>query len=182
MTAEDPIPTIEFSRAKATLSDLMDQVFHDHRGLLVSRHRGKERMVVLRPEDVVELLGAERLDIRLHGDRAPIAAEVVELGIVVEGESEAQAVDALVACIRPHAARAASQLGELIAAGRVHEAAALLRFGLTEPDDQADLVRADIAASRPAAKRRLALSGAWAGTGQSVADVPEADLLEGFGS
>jgi hypothetical protein len=36
--------------------------------------------------------------------------------------------------------------------------------------------------SRRSGNRRFALAGAWEGDGTSVADIPEEELLEGFGT
>ena len=47
------VPTSDFSPAKARLSDVMTQVFHGHQPQLVSRHRGKEQMLLVRPDDLV---------------------------------------------------------------------------------------------------------------------------------
>ncbi len=59
----------------------------------------------------------------------------------------------------------------------------LRRLADREGRSQAEIVRAAIAAyeSRLEADRAFALAGAWEGDGSSVADVPEAELLRGFG-
>jgi len=61
--------------------------------------------------------------------------------------------------------------------------ARLRRLAAQEGRSQAEIVRAAIAAyeSQPAAHRSFALTGPWGGDGSSVADVPEEELLQGFG-
>lgn len=59
----------------------------------------------------------------------------------------------------------------------------LRRLAAAEGRSQADIVRSAISAyeSRPRA-RQFALDGVWDGDGTSIADIPEEELLEGFGA
>ena len=60
----------------------------------------------------------------------------------------------------------------------------LRRLALREGRSQADIVREALAAyeSRCKPDRNFALTGSWEGDGTSVADIPEEELLRGFGS
>ncbi|HKC73196.1 MAG TPA: ribbon-helix-helix protein, CopG family [Chloroflexota bacterium] len=60
----------------------------------------------------------------------------------------------------------------------------LRRLARREGRSQAEIMRAALAAyeSQLTADRAFALSGAWEGDGTSVADIPEEELLRGFGS
>jgi predicted transcriptional regulator len=60
----------------------------------------------------------------------------------------------------------------------------LSRLATAEGRSQADVIRSALAAYENArtAPRDFALDGAWAGDGSSVADVPEEELLTGFGA
>ena len=62
--------------------------------------------------------------------------------------------------------------------------ARLERLALREGRSRAEIVRAAIAAyeERCSPDRAFALAGAWEGDGTSVADIPEEELLRGFGS
>jgi predicted transcriptional regulator len=62
--------------------------------------------------------------------------------------------------------------------------ARLKRLALREGRSQAEIVRAAIAAyeEQSSPDRAFALAGAWEGDGTSVADIPEEELLRGFGS
>jgi predicted transcriptional regulator len=64
------------------------------------------------------------------------------------------------------------------------DAERLRRLAAEEGRSQAEIVRAALAAYEQArtAPRDFALDGAWAGDGSSVADVPEEELLAGFGA
>jgi hypothetical protein len=60
----------------------------------------------------------------------------------------------------------------------------LRRLAVEEGRSQAEIVRAALSVYERArtAPREFALEGAWAGDGSSIADVPEEDLLAGFGA
>jgi hypothetical protein len=59
----------------------------------------------------------------------------------------------------------------------------LRRLSAQEGRSQAEIVRAALSAYEKAhtVSRAFALENAWAGDGSSVADVPEEELLAGFG-
>ncbi len=59
----------------------------------------------------------------------------------------------------------------------------LKRLAEREGRSQAEIIREAIAVYESQAKpdRNFALTGSWAGDGTSVADIPEEDLLRGFG-
>ena len=62
--------------------------------------------------------------------------------------------------------------------------ARLQRLARTEGRSQAEIVRSAIAVYDAQRKpnRTFAIDGAWEGDGNSVADIPEEELLRGFGS
>jgi hypothetical protein len=63
------------------------------------------------------------------------------------------------------------------------DAERLRRLAEMEGRSQAEIVRAALAVYETAhtSDRHFALAGAWSGDGTSVADVPEDELLHGFG-
>lgn len=64
------------------------------------------------------------------------------------------------------------------------DAERLRRLAAEEGRSQAEIMRAALSAYERARTppRDFLLEGAWAGDGSSVADVPEEDLLAGFGA
>ena len=64
------------------------------------------------------------------------------------------------------------------------DAERLRRLAAEEGRSRAEIIRAALAAYEQArtAPRDFALDSAWAGDGSSVADVPEEELLAGFGA
>src|SRR3970282_1396695 len=76
------LPLIDFSRAKSVLSDVMTRVVHEHRPSVVSRHRGKERMVLLRTDDLVRYLDSFRFKLELVGDGGEVTGALPRLGLL----------------------------------------------------------------------------------------------------
>lgn len=59
----------------------------------------------------------------------------------------------------------------------------LRRLAEAEGRTQADIVRAAVAAYEARSSLRVfALDGVWEGDGTSIADIPDSELLKGFGS
>ena len=60
----------------------------------------------------------------------------------------------------------------------------LRRLARREGRSQAEIVRAAIAVyeAQQTSDRSFALAGSWQGDGTSVADIPEEELLRGFGN
>ena len=137
------VPTTQFSEAKAQLSDLMTSVFYAHQPRLVSRHGGKERMLLLRPEDLVEMLGNQRFDVVATYDAGEVTLSAPDLGIVGLGDTLAQAMEDLVVELRAYAERFFADPGRYAATERRAHAGLLLRFALTPPHEQAALLVAE---------------------------------------
>jgi hypothetical protein len=115
------VPTIDFSPAKSQLSDVMTQVFHGHQPRIVSRHHGKEQMLLVRPDDLVAMLGEHRLDVQAVYD---------------QDETLDEAIDELLEELRAYATRFFREPARFMATSRGAHAAALLRFALADEDEQ----------------------------------------------
>lgn len=76
------VPTTDFSPAKSHLSDVMTQVFHGHQPQLVSRHRGKEQMLLMRPDDLVAMLADQHLEVLVVHDGDEVTLRVPEMGVL----------------------------------------------------------------------------------------------------
>ncbi len=134
--ATPSVPTIDFSPAKSQLSDVMTQVFHGHQPRIVSRHRGKEQMLLVRPDDLVAMLGEHRLDVQAVYDADGVTLRVPEMGVLGFGETLDEAVDDLLDELRAYATRFFREPARFIATSRGAHAAALLRFALSNGDEQ----------------------------------------------
>jgi hypothetical protein len=134
--ATSPVRTIDFSPAKSQLSDVMTQVFHGHQPRIVSRHHGKEQMLLVRPDDLVAMLGEHRLDVQAVYDANGVTLRVPDMGVLGFGESLDEAIDDLLVELRAYATRFFREPARFMATSRGTHAAALLRFALAGEDEQ----------------------------------------------
>ena len=140
------LATIDFSSAKATLSDLMTNVFHQHRAHVVSRHRGKEQMLLVRPEDLLEWLPNEPLDVRAVYDAGEVTLSIPDMGVLGFGDSLEEAERSLLGNLRAYAARFFENPARYGATKRRAHAPALLRFALADEAGQHALLGQEMAA------------------------------------
>jgi hypothetical protein len=133
---EQLVTTLDFSPAKSHLSDVMTQVFHGHQPQLISRHRGKEQMLLVRPDDLVAMLGDHQIEVEAVYDAEDVTVTVPAMGLVGFGETLDEAVDDLLLELRAYVGRFFREPGRYLATGRAEHAGALLRFALAEPDEQ----------------------------------------------
>jgi hypothetical protein len=134
--ATPPVPTIDFSPAKSQLSDVMTQVFHGHQPRIVSRHHGKEQMLLVRPDDLVAMLGEHRLAVQAVYDVDEVTLRVPDMGVLGFGETLDEAVDDLLDELRAYATRFLREPARFMATSRGVHAAALLRFALADDEEQ----------------------------------------------
>lgn len=134
--ATSSVPTIDFSPAKSQLSDVMTQVFHGHQPRIVSRHRGKEQMLLMRPDDLVAMLGEHRLDVQAVYDVDGVTLRVPDMGVLGFGETLDEAIEDLLFQLRAYATRFFREPARFMATSRGMHAAALLRFALSDEDEQ----------------------------------------------
>ncbi len=133
----DPIVrTNDFSPAKAHLSDVMTQVFHGHQPQLVSRHRGKEQMLLVRPDDLVAMLDDQRLEVLVVRDGDEVTLRVLEMGVLGFGDTLDEAIEDLLLELRAYAARFFREPARFMATGRATHAGVLLRFALSSDEAQ----------------------------------------------
>ena len=134
--ATPTVRTIDFSPAKNQLSDVMTQVFHGHQPRIVSRHHGKEQMLLVRPDDLVTMLGKYRLDVRAVYEAGEVTLRVPDMGVLGFGETLGEALDDLLVELRAYATRYFGEPVRFMATSRGAHAAALLRFALAGEDEQ----------------------------------------------
>lgn len=134
--ATPTVTTIDFSPAKSQLSDVMTQVFHGHQPRIVSRHHGKEQMLLVRPDDLVAMLGEHHLDVQAVYDSNEVTLRIPDMGVLGFGETLDEAIDDLLVELRAYAARFFREPARFMATSWGAHAAALLRFALAGEDDQ----------------------------------------------
>lgn len=137
----DPlVPTSDFSPAKAHLSDVMNEVFHGHQPRLVSRHHGKEQMLLVRPDDLAEMLADQHLEVRAVYDTGEVTLRVPDMGVLGFGDSLEEATEDLLVELRAYTARFFREPGRYLATSRAQHAGALLRFALSSEDGQRQML------------------------------------------
>jgi PHD/YefM family antitoxin component YafN of YafNO toxin-antitoxin module len=150
------LPERQFSEAKSALSDVMDDVVHQHRPHVVQRHHGKEAMLLVRPDDVRRWLDTFRLTMRVVLDEGEVSLVADPVGASGFGDSFDSAVDDLLSELRAYAQRFFERphfYGQTQAAR--HEPW-LARFALTHPDEQRALLISDIEAAMPKGSHAVA--------------------------
>jgi antitoxin YefM len=132
----DALHSTGFSSAKARLSDLMTDVFHRRRPQLVARHRGKERMLLVRPDDLATMLRDQRMDVRVVYDEGEVTLRVPDMGVLGFGETLDEAVEDLLVELRAYAARYFEDPARYLSTPRVAHAGAILRFAISSEEEQ----------------------------------------------
>jgi antitoxin YefM len=145
----ETLASLDFSRAKSTLSELMTQVVHGHAPRIVSRHRGKEEMVLVATDDLARFLESFRFEPRVAIDGDEVTAELAELGLLGFGETLEAAMEDLVQELRLYAGDFFERASFYVETDRADHAPWLLRFALTPPQRQLELLYKD---SRQAAQ------------------------------
>src|SRR4051794_1794498 len=100
------LPEHQFSDAKSSLSEVMNEVVHDHRPQVVRRHtRGDEQMLLVRPDDARRWMDTFRLSLEVTLDPGQVAVTASPLGLIGVADSFDGALDALVDEIRAYVIR-----------------------------------------------------------------------------
>lgn len=134
------LPSLEFSRAKSELSEVMTRVVHEHRPSIVSRHRGKERMLLVRTDDLAQHLSGFEFDVELVDDAEEFTAILGRLGLLGFGASRDDAIDDLLTELRVYTADYFERHSFYAATDRSEHAPWLLRFALTSAAEQRALL------------------------------------------
>jgi hypothetical protein len=128
----------------------MTQVVHEHAPQIVSRHRGKEEMLLVGTRDLVRFLDSFRFDPRLTIEPDEVTAELEELGLVGFGGTADEAMQDLVEELRIYAQDFFERASFYAQTDRAGHAPWLLRFAVTPPERQLDLLYEDSQAAASA--------------------------------
>ena len=130
------LPLLDFSRAKGALSDVMTRVVHEHRPSVVSRHRGKEQMLLVRSDDLARYLSGFRFQLEVETKGAEVTTALPQLGVLGFGTTLDEALEDLLVELRAYARDYFERASFYAATDRAEHAPWLLRFALTPPDEQ----------------------------------------------
>jgi len=139
MGQEQVVPTQEFTWVKAHLSDVMTSVVALHRPHQVVR-RGKEAMVLVNRDDLSNALRHFVFTTAVIFDEGEVTVEVPQVGVLGFGETLDAALDDAVEELRLYADRFFEKAAFYMASDRRDHAPWLLRFALTQPDEQRGLL------------------------------------------
>lgn len=127
----------------------MTQVVHEHRPSLVSRHRGKESMLLVRPDDLAAYLREYTFRPEVTVDGGEVTVELAELGLLGFGDSLETATEDLLRELRAYAERFFERSTFYMHTDRARHAPWLLRFALTPPERQLELLHEDAHGTSP---------------------------------
>ncbi len=134
------LPTRGLSEAKATLSDVMSGVVHDHQPTVIERHGGKDAMLLLGLPDMEPLLGHFSFHTRSSVSEGEFVLRQPELNLVAGGETFEQAASELEQLALAYAERYFERLGFYAQTDRAEQMPWLLRLILTPAADRRALL------------------------------------------
>jgi hypothetical protein len=148
------LPELKFSEAKTGLSAVMNEVVREGKPQVVQRN--KETMVLVRPADLSRWLETFRLTFRVTLDEGEVAIMADPVGVLGVGESLESALDDLRAELTTYVQRFFERPNFYLETDAGRHYPWLLRFALTHPEHQRDLLVADIEASMPTGNEAVA--------------------------
>lgn len=137
------IPAIQFSPAKAQLSDVMTSVVHRHQVRLIQRHHGKEEALVMNPSDLLGMLAHATIPTTTHVDEDEFVMSVPAWDLTGVGKTFDEALHDLVDEMRDYVADYIDRMAFYLQTSRREHAPAVFRFALTPPEAHADLLLTD---------------------------------------
>ncbi len=137
------IPAVEFSPAKARLSELMTSVVHEHLPRLIQRHGGKEEALLVNPGDLLAMLEHESIKTTASVEGGEFVVSVPSWGLDGVGASLEEAVNDLLEEARLYVTDYLQRIDFYLQTNRRAHALGVLRFALTPPEQQADVLLSD---------------------------------------
>ena len=128
------VPTMPFSPAKSHLSEVMTEVVFLHQMRVVSRHNGKEQMLLVGADDLAAMLSDQVLDVRVVFDEGEVTTFVEGMDVLGFGETLDEATEDLLSKLREYTARYFQDLTRYLATSRRTHGALLLRFALADEE------------------------------------------------
>jgi hypothetical protein len=140
MAAVASLPTRGLSEAKATLSEVMSGVVHDHQPIVIERHGGKEAMLLLGLSDIGPLLDHFSFHTLSSVSDGQFVLRQSELNLVADGDTFDQAAAELEELAVGYAERYFERLNFYAQTDRAEQMPWLLRLILTPEADRRTLL------------------------------------------
>jgi antitoxin YefM len=134
---------IEFSRAKAGLSEVMTEVVHRHRAMVIDRHGGRERALLIGEELAEDALGEYRFAPEIIAEEGEVTARLAEFGLLGFGETVEEAMGDLARELDVYADRFLGDYSFYRRTKRAYHLPCLLRFKVTSPARRRELLLED---------------------------------------
>lgn len=138
-TSTHLLPHEQFAKAKAQLSDLMDQAVHDHRLQLIDRHRGKEQAVLVSVADLELLLEGFQFHPQVSVSGGEYVIRLPELNLIAGGAVYEDAVEELVELAEEQARNFLERLDFYMQTDRRGQLPWLLKIALTPAEERSPL-------------------------------------------
>jgi hypothetical protein len=143
MTAMNAAAEIEFSKAKAGLSEVMTEVVHRHHAKVIDRNRGRERALLIGEELAEDALAGYRFAPEVIADGGEVTARLAEFGLLGFGETFEEAIKDLAGELDAYADRFLGDYGFYRRTSRARHLPYLLRFKVTSPERRVALLLED---------------------------------------
>ena len=134
---------IDFSRAKADLSQVMDDVVIRQRPKVIDRHRGRDRALLIGGETIEAALAGKRFDPQVIVEEGGVTIRLAQFGLLGFGETLDDALADLVRELDDYTDRFLADFGFYSQTKRADHLLHLLRFKMTPPGRRATLLLKD---------------------------------------
>jgi hypothetical protein len=134
---------IEFSKAKASLSEVMTEVVHRHHAKVIDRNGGRERALLIGEELAEDALAGYRFAPEIIAEDSEVTARLAEFGLLGFGETVEEAMNDLAGQLDVYADRFLGDYGFYRRTKRAPHLPYLLRFKVTAPERRVELLLED---------------------------------------
>lgn len=128
------LQTHDFSKAKTNLSDVMTKVVHDHVPTVITRHRGKESMLLMDPEGLRVALDWLPFSTKVSVSEGEFVLRQPELNLIAGGETLDEAFEELRELIEDYGKQYFERYDFFRHTDRANHLPYLLRLTLAEPE------------------------------------------------
>ena len=134
---------IDFSSAKAGLSEVMTEVVQRLHAKVIDRNRGRERALLIGEELTADALAEYRFAPEMILEDGAATARLAEFGLLGFGETVEEALEDLVGELDAYADRFLGDYGFYRRTKRAYHLPYLLRFTVTAPERRLQLLLDD---------------------------------------
>lgn len=134
------LPERQFAKAKSQLTEVMNEVVREHRPLVVDRHRGRERAVLVEERDLESLLEPYGFEPVVHVHKGEFVVRLPELNLIAGSADLEAAIDELVALAEEYADVYLERVSFYRQTDRRDQLPWVLRIALTPPDSRRRLI------------------------------------------